>query len=101
MQNLKQFHDKSVFDPALKKKLLLFYTPKRTQNKTVYDYVDMNDGKLLFNCGTWNMSKMPYLSDSGGIKSILPLLENIKILLAIQNKRDLIGQKVSMQNMVD
>ena len=43
-----------IFDSSLMKKLVIMYTPHRYQNKIVYDFVDMNDGELLFNCGTWH-----------------------------------------------
>ena len=79
--------NKEIFDVNLMKKILLLYTPHRTHNKIVYDFVDMNDGELLFNCGTWHQSMKPFLTDTGGINALLPLLENIKTLIALQNRR--------------
>ena len=47
--------NKEIFDQNLMKKLMILYTPHRYHNKIVYDFIDMNDGELLFNCGTWHL----------------------------------------------
>ena len=83
--------DPQIFDASLIKKILLLYTPHRTHNKIVYDFADMNDGELLFSCGTWNQSTKPLLAEAGGINALLPILENIKTLFALQNQRDKAG----------
>ena len=67
---------------------MLLYTPHRTHNKIVYDFADMNDGELLFSCGTWNQTMRPLLAEAGGIEALLPILENIKALVALQNQQD-------------
>ena len=30
---------------------MLMYSGRRSQGKCVYDWIDMNDGELLINCG--------------------------------------------------
>ena len=84
-----------IFDATLIKKILLLYTPHRTHNKIVYDFADMNDGELLFSCGTWNQTVKPLLTDAGGINALLPILENIKTLVAFQNQREKGGNSSS------
>lgn len=79
-----------VFDLTLMKKLVMMYTPHRYQNKIVFDFVDMNDGELLFNCGTWHQQQKAILADVSGINSLLPLLENIQILISLESSRSLL-----------
>ena len=69
---------------------MLLYTPHRYHNKIVYDFIDMNDGELLFNCGTWHLNQKPLLADVGGINSLLPLFENISTLISLESQRNLI-----------
>jgi hypothetical protein len=76
-----------IFDQKLMEKLLLLFTPQRTQNKIVYDYIDMNDGELLINCGVWYSSNKPYLAETGGLTSLLPLLEHISKLIELECDR--------------
>ena len=47
----------------------------------------MNDGELLFNCGTWHLSQKPLLADVGGISSLLPLMDHMKTLISLQSAR--------------
>ena len=75
--------NKDIFDQSLMKKLMILYTPHRFQNKIVYDFIDMNDGELLFNCGTWHLSQKPLLADVGGISSLLPLMDHMKTLISL------------------
>ena len=79
--------NKEIFDTNLMKKLMILYTPHRYHNKIVYDFIDMNDGELLFNCGTWHMHQKPLLADVGGINSLLPLFESIKTLISLESSR--------------
>lgn len=81
---------KDIFDPNLMKKLMILYTPHRYHNKIVYDFIDMNDGELLFNCGTWHLHQKPMLADVGGVASLLPLFENIKTLISLESSRALL-----------
>lgn len=96
--NLSQLN-KEIFDANLMKKLMILYTPHRYQNKIVYDFIDMNDGELLFNCGTWHLSLKPMLADVGGINSLLPLLESIRTLTSLESARSSLNQKNSTQDM--
>ena len=82
--------NREIFDQNLMKKLLILYTPHRYHNKIVYDYIDMNDGELLFNCGTWHLHQKPLLADVGGVNSLLPLLESIKTLISLESARNLV-----------
>ncbi len=66
----------TVFEQKLQDKLLLMYSAHRYSGKTVYDWIDMNDGELLINCGVQINKKKPYLQESGGLLSLLPLLEH-------------------------
>ena len=83
--------NKEIFDQNLMKKLMLLYTPHRYHNKIVYDFIDMNDGELLFNCGIWHLQQKPLLADVGGINSILPLFENIRTLISIESQKNLLN----------
>lgn len=78
---------------------MLLYTPHRYHNKIVYDFIDMNDGELLFNCGTWHLQQKPLLADVGGINSILPIFENISTLISLESQRHLLTG--SPRNTVD
>ena len=82
--------NKDIFDQNLMKKLMILYTPHRYHNKIVYDFIDMNDGELLFNCGTWHLQQKPLLGDVGGINSLLPLFDNIKTLVSLESSRSFI-----------
>ena len=70
---------------------MLLYTPHRYYNKIVYDFIDMNDGELLFNCGTWHLQQKSLLGDVGGINQILPLFENIRTLISLESQRNLVA----------
>lgn len=69
--------DASVFEQKLQDKLMLIYSARRTQGKAVFDWVDMNDGELLINCGTRtaHQSTALLMQQQGGLTSLLPLLE--------------------------
>ena len=63
------------------------FTPQRTQNKIVYDYIEQNDGELLINCGVWYSQSKPFLTETGGLLSLLPLLEYISKLIELESDR--------------
>jgi hypothetical protein len=53
----------------------------------VYDYIDQNDGEMLINCGVWSQPARPFLAETGGLLSLLPLLENISKLVELESER--------------
>lgn len=60
-------------------KLLIMYTPERTAGKAVYDCCsEMRDGELMINSGVCNVGPRSKLFYSGGLNSLLPILEMIR-----------------------
>ena len=77
-----------IFDAKFTEKLFLMFSPHRTQNKQVYDYIDQHDGELLINCGVWSQAAKPFLAEAGGLVSLLPLLENVSKLIELESERN-------------
>ena len=76
--------DSDIFDQKMLDKLLLVYSPQRTQTKVVFDCVDMNDGELLINSGVVHSSGKDFMSKNGGLTALLPFMEAIT---AVVDKR--------------
>jgi hypothetical protein len=76
--------DSDIFDQKMLDKLLLLYSPQRTQGKVVFDCVDMHDGELLINSGVVHSPAKECMAKSGGLTSLLPLMEAIT---AVTEKR--------------
>jgi hypothetical protein len=77
-------------------KLLIMYTPDRTQSKIlnfksldkiVYDCVEMRDGELMINSGICNCGPKSKFFYTGGLNSLLPFLELLNSI-ALLNKTD-------------
>jgi hypothetical protein len=92
-----QLHSFKI-ESKLMDKLLLIYTPERTQGKTVYDCVEMRDGELMINSGVCNQGgttqgsgafKYNNLFKVGGLNSLLPMLELIKGITQFSSKEGL------------
>jgi len=69
--------DSDIFDQKMLDKLLLVYSPQRTQGKVVFDCVDMNDGELLINSGVVHSAGKEFMAKNGGLTSLLPFMEAI------------------------
>lgn len=57
------------------------FSPYRTNGKTVYDCIDMNDGEMLINCGVQGCQqtqRRPLLQEQGGLEGLLALLDKCK-----------------------
>ena len=77
-------------------KLLILYSPERTSGKkfriiilgkTVYDCIEMRDGELMINSGACNVGSKSKLFFTGGLNSLLPILDLISAISQM-NKSD-------------
>lgn len=68
-------------------KLLILYSPERTSGKTVYDCIEMRDGELMINSGACSIGSKSKLFFTGGLNSLLPILELINAI-SLMNKSD-------------
>ena len=66
-------------------KLLILYSPDRTAGKCVYDCIDMRDGELMINSGACNPGPKGKLSYTGGLESLLPMIELIRAISTFSN----------------
>jgi hypothetical protein len=69
--------DQDIFDQKMLDKLLLLYSPQRTQGKVVFDCVDLHDGELLINSVVVHSAAKECMTRNGGLTSLLPLMEAI------------------------
>lgn len=56
-------------------------------DKMVYDFVELRDGELMINSGVCNSGPKAKMFQTGGLNSLLPLLELISGL-SLLNKQD-------------